>query len=311
MFHLFFTALIMCALFIHNTNTQSFQVQHTTNHPENLLKSLQHELKDPSYRTEILPNNFSHLSQLIVAGNSSEQSPTYLRSIIKLFSNMLKGAEYVNAYECSSFLEKLPTLVHPYFSLTASRAYINQPALYDAHIFDRFKATVNNVLYFKFSSEYESFKKNPNEFLDMISSEILSLAQEEVTREQLRQGIIRFLDIALSKLIWDVHEPETMWNTTKNIAHHLAGLVEHNILDDVNDLDDLYWTLLTRHCYFVELMAADLPISFYTTVKNDIKAGNILLLELAEQDSFVESKLSYMQRSLMIAEAQSRAYHKA
>jgi hypothetical protein len=288
----------------------SFQVQHTTNNSENLLKSLKHDLKNPSYRTEILPNNFSHLSQLIVSGNSNNQPPAYLRSIIKLFSNMLKSAEYVNAYEFESFMNKFPAMVQPYFSLTASRSYITQPLLYDAHMFDRFKETVNNVLYFKFSSDYEEFKKNPTEFLAHVSSEIVTIAQEEVNREQLRQAIIRFEEIALSKLIWNVSEPEKSWTITKKIANHLATLVECNILDDLNDLDDLYWTLLTRYCYFIDLTAVDLAPSFYSTIKNDISSGNILLLELEEQDAIVEPKLSYMQRTLMVAQAQSQAYHK-
>src|SRR5436189_3005359 len=169
MVHHLIALLLMCiSLFINSTNTKSFQVQHTTNNSENLLKSLQYELKDPTYRTEILPNNFSHLSNLIISGNTNNQPPAYLRSIIKLFSNMLKSAEYVNAYEFELFMDKFPTIVQPYFSLNASRSYITQQTLYDAHMFDRFKVTVNNVLYFKFSSEYESFKKNPNEFLEYI-----------------------------------------------------------------------------------------------------------------------------------------------
>jgi hypothetical protein len=307
--HHLIALLLMCILSIHNTNTHSFQVQHTTNNPENLLKSLQNELKDPSYRTEILPNNFSHLFNLITSGNTNNQSPTYLRSIIKLFSNMLKGAEYVNAYEFESFMARFPILVQPYFSLNASKSYITQVALYDAHMFDRFKVTVNNVLYMKFSSEYESFKRNPNEFLEYISSEIVTIAQEEITREQLRQGIIRFAEIALSKLIWDVSNPEKSWDNTKKIATHFATLLEYNILDDLNDLDDLYWSLLTRYCYFIDVTAIDLFPAFYTTIKNDISSGKVLLLELAEQDSFVEPKLSYMQRTIMKAQAQSEAYH--
>ncbi len=302
--------LFMSTLFIHNTNVYSFQAQHTTNNRESLLKALQEELKDPSYRTHVLPNNFSHMTNLITSGSMENQPPAYLRSIIKLFSNMLKSSDYVNAYECESFLKKLPHIVQPYFSLNVSRAYITERTLYDAHMFDRFKVTVNNVLYVKFSSEYEAFKRDPNSFLDMLSSEIISIAQEEVTREQLRQGIVRFAEIALSKLIWNVGHAEKSWATTKKIADHLASLLEYNILDDLNDLDDLYWTLLTRYCYFVDITATDLAPSFYAVVKKDITEGNTLLLELAEQDAIVEPKLLYMQRTLMAAEAQSRAYHK-
>jgi len=297
------------SLFIHSINTYSYQVQNTINSQENLLKSLQYELKDPSYRTTILPNNFSHLSNLILNGNTNNQPPAYLRSTIKLFSNLLKSAEYVNASAFENFLATFPKAAQPYFSLPISRSYITNTALYDADMFDRFKQTVNNVMYSSFSSNYESFKQNPGQFLENLSSEILTIAQEEVTREQLRQGIVRFAEIALSKLIWDVAQPEKSWEITKKIGDQLAELLEQNILDDANDLDDLYWTLLTRYCYFIDITATDTAPSFYTTIKKDIAAGNIILFELEEQDAIVESKHLYMQRALFSAEAQSRAHY--
>lgn len=296
-------------LFIHSINVHSFQVQDTTKSQENLLKSLQYELRDPSYRKKILPNNFNHLSNLISTGNNSNQPPAYLRSVVKLFSNLLKGAEYVNAQAFETFMDTFPTLAQPYFSLTASRTYITNGALYDAHMFDRFKATVNNVLYFKFSSDYDAFKQDPAKFLEHISSEILTIAQEEITREHVRQSIVRFGEITLNKLIWDVAQPEKSWSNVKRIADQLATLLEYNVLDDTNDLDDLYWTLITRYCYFLDLTATDIAPSFYTHVKHDLLAGNIILFELPEQDSIIETKLSYMQRTLISAEAQSRAHY--
>jgi hypothetical protein len=277
MIHNLIAFLCSCSLFIHSTNVYSFQVQDTTYQKENLLKSLQCELKDPSYRTITLPNNFSHLSKLISNGNSNNQPPAYLRSVIKLFSNLLKGAEYVNASAFENFLETFPTIISPYFTLSTSRKYITNEALYDAHLFDRFQASVNNALYFKFSSDYESFKQNPTQFLENISSEILLIAQEEVSREQLRQSIIAFIEIALSKMIWDVSQPEKSWLTTKTIANQLAELLDQNIIEDTNDLDDLYWSLVSRYSYFITITATDIDPSFFTTIKNDISNSDVIL----------------------------------
>jgi hypothetical protein len=296
-------------LLSHSTNIYSNQVQNTKNRQENLLQSLQYELKDPSYRTTILPNNFNYLSQLLALGNKNGQPPAYARSVIKLFSNLLKSAEYVNAQALEQCMSNFSELVEPYFSLTLSRTYITHTALYDAHMFDRFKETVNNALYHTFSTEYESFRADPAHFLNSLSNTIVVLAQEEVTREQIRHSIMRFAEIALSKCIWDIAAPEKSWLTTKKIADHLATLLERNILEDTNDLDDLYWSLLTRYCYFIDIMATDLEPSFYIFIKNDIAAQGTILFDLPEQDSFVESKLSYMQRTLLKAESQSRAYH--
>jgi hypothetical protein len=311
MMHRLIALLLIYTLSSHSINAQSFQGKDIAPHnQDNLIISLQKELRTPEYRKETLPNDFSHLSHLVNFGTSSNQSPVYLRSIIKLFSNMLKSSHYVNASAFSHLLETLPADLVPYFSLPATREYITDSAFYDATFVDRFKASVHTVLYSKFSAEYESFRQDPDMFLKKISGNIVTIAQEEIMQEQLRQGIIRFCEIALSKLIWDPAAQETTWNITKKISEQLVTLLEHNILDDTNDLDDLHWTLLNRYCYFIELTATDMPESFYKTIRSDIRSNDLVLFALKEQDYIVEPKLSYMQRTLL--EAETAAYrHKA
>ncbi len=307
MMHRFITLLIVCTLSIHSINAQSLQEKDTALHNQtDLIASLQKTLKKPQYRREILPNDFSALSHFITFGTNNNLSAPYLRSVVKLFSNMLKSSQYVNASAFSQLLEDLPAQLLPYFALPASRAYITNSALYDATFVDRFNATVNNMLFSKFSTEYASFRQDPNAFLQNISTNIVTIAQEEITQEQLRQGIIRFCEIALNKLVWDPTTHAQTWDSTKKIAEQLATLLEHNILDDANDLDDLYWTLLNRYCYFIELTATDMPESFYASVREDLRSNNIVLFALKEQDFMVEPKLSYMQRTLI--EAETAAY---
>lgn len=304
-----FLLLTMSTLSIHSINANSFQAKDTAQqNQDNLIISLQKELRTPQYRKEILPNDFSHLSQLITFGTSTNQPPAYLRSIIKLFSNMLKSSHYVNASAFSDMLTTFPHDLAPYFALPASRMYMSNSALYDATFVDRFKATVQTMLYSKFSTEYDSFRQDPDLFLKKISGGIVTIAQEEFVQEQLRQNIIRFCEIGLSKLVWDPAAHEQTWAITKKIAEQLVTLLAHNILDDANDLDDLHWTLLNRYCYFIELTATDMPESFYQTIKDDLRSNDIVLFALKEQDYIVEPKLSYMQRTLIEAETAAYCY---
>jgi len=305
----FITLLIIFTLFIHSINANSFQEKNII--PQNqdtLIITLQKELRTPEYRKNILPHDFSYLLQLISYGTALNQPVIYLRSIIKLFSNMLKSSHYVNAHAFSEMLETLPSTLIPYFSLAPSQRYITQLISYNSDFMDRFNTTVHHILYSKFSSEYESFKQDPELFLQQISSTITVVAQEEIAQEQLRQSIIRFFEIALSKLIWDPANAEQSWVLTKKIAEQLATLLNHNILDDTNDLDDLYWTLVNRYCYFIELMATEMPESFYKEIKNDLVTHKIILFALEEQDHMVEPKLSYLQRTLVEAETASYCY---
>lgn len=307
MIHRFFPLITVLILSIHSINADSFQAKHMPHdNQDTALTSLQQHLRTPQYKKEVLPNDFSYISHLITFGTTRNQPPAYLRSVIKMFSNMLKSSNYVNAYAFSELLQEMPAIVNPYFAFPLSSRYITNSALYDASFADRFAATIHSALYIKFSTEYESFRQNPDLFLRTISADIVSLAQEEVEQAQIRQSIIRFCEIALSKLIWHPSEQEKTWDITKRIATQLATLLEHNILDDTNDLDDLYWTLLNRYCYFMEVAALDMPESYYSALKNDIRSNKIVLFELPEQDFIVEPKLSYMQRSIM--EAEVRAY---
>jgi hypothetical protein len=299
--------LIIQIFSIHSINAHSFQAKDTQlDNNDNFITLLQQELRSPHYRKKILPNDFSNFYHVINFGTTNNQPPAYLRSVVKMFSNMLKSSQYVNAYAFSHLLERLPVLVNPYFTLPLSTRYITNSTLRDASFADRFASTAYNALYSKFSTEYESFRQNPDLFLKNMSNDIVAIAQEEVAQEQVRQSIIRFCEIALSKLIWNPAEQENTWKITKKIAEQLATLLEHNIIDDSNDLDDLYWTLITRYCYFMEVAATDLNETFYNSVKNDISSQKIIVFQMPEQDSMIESKLSYMQGSLMDAEV--RAY---
>jgi hypothetical protein len=301
------TGSLLC--FILNINLYSYQAQNTPAQDPRFIQSIQDKLKDPEYRTKILPNNFNHLSNLIATGMHANQPPAYLQSVMKLFSNMLKGAEYVNAQAFEDFLTTLPSIAQPYFHLNQSRSFITQGALYDAHLFERINASVNNILYQSFSTQYESFRKDPTTFLSSIGGTIVSVVQEEISHEQARQAIVKFTETALNKLVWDVTNPEQSWRTVKNTANKLAELLEYNILDDTNDLDDFYWSLVTRYCYIINLTASEMPASFYKYVKDDIATHDIILFELNEQDNFMEKKSSYVQRMLMMAEAQSRFHN--
>ena len=269
------------------------------------------EVKKPEFQKEILPHDFTCFIDLLQYGNKTRQSRAYTYSLVKLFSNILKGSEYVNAYAFSTLLEQLPNTLKDYFIVRKAENYLGNKTLYDVDMLDRFKEVVNAMLYTKFTSEFEVFKKEPGEFLDNLSGEIMQIAEEEMSIEQLRQSIIRFLEIGLSKLVWSPEDEGKTWKSVKTVSHQLATLVDNNILVDVNDLDDLFWTLVYRYCYFLDITGSDLSIEFYEKVKSDIAGQQLLFLELEEQeDRLVESKASYLTRSLLQAEAKCRAYKK-
>jgi len=126
--------------------------------------------------------------------------------------------------------------------------------------------------------------------------------------ELLRQMLIRFLEVGLNKLVWSPKEADKSWESVKTMSHQLAALMEYNIINDLNDLDELYWSLLHRYRYFIELHSTDLSLSFYQQVKADIMNKNLMLLELEEQETFIESKASCLLHAVLAQEAKKRMY---
>ncbi len=306
--------VIMCICFIpsvlgsKNIEDQAALQKHTS--PQTLLQSIEPELKKPEYRQEVLPNNFSYFIQLLEYGKKTKQSRMYAQSIFRLFGNMLKGSQYVNAYVFSDLLGQIPELIKDNFMLYKLQPFLSYNALNDLELLDRFQQAVVNMMYTKFTSSYDQFKEDPEKFLDELSHKITQITEEEVSIEQLRQTTIRFLDTGLNKLVWSPENKEKVWESVKTISQNLSTLMEHNIIDDVNDLDDLFWTLVHRFCFFIELTSTELPVAFYEKIKKDIASQQLLLFELEEQESFIESKTDCLMRTVLTYEAKKRAHDK-
>lgn len=249
----------------------------------------------------------SCLDQFIAYANVIEQPQMYLRSTFKLFSNKLKSCDYINPYQLLSILDQLFIQLDSYVKPERVQSYLRNAMLLEGNMFDRFQAVTNNLLYAKFSTEYETFKQDPDLFLEHISHDITQIAQEEVKIELMRQSLVRFLEISLSKLVWSPAEQEKSWDNVKRISNKLAFLVERNILTDVNDLDDLFWSLIHRYCFFLDITSGMMPSRVYQAIRDEISSQQLILLELEEQDDFVERKGHCLNRTLIQAEIKTRA----
>jgi hypothetical protein len=272
------------------------------------FEAIQSDLRSPEYVSDILGGNFDYFIQLLAHGKATNQSRSYTRSVVKLFSNLLKGTQWVNAYAFSDMLTQLPDLIKDHFVLYRTNIILRNAALADADTLDRFNASVSTLLYTKFNNEYDSFRRDPAAFLDEITYQIIEIAEEEVTIEQLRQNVIRFLETAIGKLVWSPKDEIKTWQSVKKIALQLANLMENNIIDDINDLDDLYWSLIHRYCFLLDINATEMPVSFYEEIQQDLIAQQPLLVTLEEQEEFIERKAECLVRVLARSKAKRAAF---
>ena len=277
--------------------------------PTFLLHSIEKDLQDPKYRQDILPSNFSYPIQLLDHGKRTNQSSEFAQDIFSLFSKLIKGAEYVNCYALSSFIEKIPDLTKHYFNGYQLESAQHLILANDLDMLERLQKAVTSIVYTKFAYDFSLCKEKPEQFLNDLAQRIISATTQEVKMEQLRQTIIRFLEVALSKLIWSPKDGFKSWEIAKKLSHQLASLMEYNIIEDHNDIDELFWTLIHRYRYFLELHHTDMSLTFYQKLKTDMQQQKILLFELEEQEPFLQTKQTCLLSTVLAQEAKKRASH--
>jgi hypothetical protein len=163
---------------------------------QGMKRYLKYVYNRTEYCTEYLPHNFCHFIEFLEYGKKTEQEPIYVQSAIRLFANKVKATRYITAYAFADMTARLPELLSCYFKK-------EDPALTHTT-----KDKIVTMFYDNFLSQFSLFKKDPKTFLNDLATEVLSVVegsdvvQKEVDREQLRQTLIRFLELSLDKVIW-------------------------------------------------------------------------------------------------------------
>lgn len=311
-------SLAILTLISHSAKTQDNQYIHTTTNEfdrknidpflpinfntEGIEYFFKNVFNDSKYGTEFLPNDFSHILQFLQHGVDTQQGPAFAQSVFRLFTNKLKSASYVNAYAFLDLLIPLTNILQNYF------------VDYKPKSIDSLKTTVNDVLYSSFLSQFDFFKRDPKTFFGNLSNEILNslnreltISEKEIRREQLRQAIVKFLEICSNKLIWSPEDSSNIWNSIKSISRRVTMMLKKNILKDIDQLDDLVWSLTHRLCFFIDLVGSDLPVSFYQNIRQDLIRKNTIISRLEEQEPLISSKSDHLIQSITTGEAKSRA----
>lgn len=275
-----------------------------------LLQSLEKDLQNPVYIKNILPYDLHYISALLNHGAKTQLDRSYHQSVLRLFTNLFKKTPCINAYCFDEFIVQIPQFLKIHIEPTHAKTILHQIQLMDLEMVHRFQATVNGILFQSLSNHYDIFKKNPEQFLNSISQTITTIAQEEIAIEQLRVALIRFLETGLNKLVWGYDTIETSWENIKNLSKHLADLIALKILDDPCDLDDIYWSLLTRYCYFLEIHATTISMQFYENLEKELDQDLPFIVSLDEQESFIESKNAYFRRTIRNCKTKQSAFQR-
>lgn len=261
----------------------------------------------------ILSQDGSHILQFLDLSNEMNLGPETVYVCFRLFYNKIKACELIDDTVVLQILNPLPSLVGRYFVSENTQDFHTNLSIISKNI--------ENILLTKFTDHLIDFQNEPESFVSKLATELTLYYQKEVETIQkqhmkeesvnrLREITIRFFDTALGKVIWDPSMHVNIWESFISMGQGLGQLATDNILNHMDDLDDLLWTLVHRFCFFLDLTGTRLPLSFYQEVETDLENGAVFFLEYKEQDEGITTKKETIMHALVQAKTRALAYEK-
>ncbi len=255
---------------------------------ESLEKFFTLEFNNPRYVREKLPYSLENLSKFLRHGKQTSQGRKYCDATMRLFKQKVSESDGLSGLAFTEWLNEFPGLVDHLFAEVDKGTGK--------------KKAVKNVLYREFLSQFKELSANPASFFDHLADEVLAAADpdanQEISRDHLRQVIIRFLETCISRLFWDPADKDT-WTNMRQIGELLGKLYQHKIIADRDDLNDLCWSLVHRICHHINTFSQELPLEFYEELRKEIQNPSSMLLTLEEQEALITSKRQALERVVL------------
>ncbi|KKQ11735.1 MAG: hypothetical protein US22_C0015G0006 [candidate division TM6 bacterium GW2011_GWF2_36_6] len=122
--------------------------------------------------------------------------------------------------------------------------------------------------------------------------------------------ILRFVETLLDKTVWDDNSAEEIWPSFISVSNNIQKLALTGIIDHLDDLDDLLWSLTHCFCRYFTSFGISVPTAIYNKIELDLKNSEISFLEEPEQDDGIKTKKEHILEALMKAKFKAYAYEK-
>jgi hypothetical protein len=186
---------------------------------------------------DFMANCFIHIIDLISYAHKYCPNPIFIKQIFSLFAQKGKELKQVNPFAFLYFLETI------------------YPIILELIITDKktMKEYIKNILSTGLTEDQELFNSAPESFVDKYSIKLTELFEQHSTNyEMIFLSFLSCVETYAERVIFD----------TTNAEESIAVLIK--LLSILNDysisnlcentiIHRLYWTLIYRFCYFVEL----------------------------------------------------------
>lgn len=247
------------------------------------------------YPQNFLALNFIHVISGISLAPKNDQPRRYMRKLLSLFAPKMQNI-YINPYAFSQLLDQIPLTIAPFCNIRQEKFLI----------IDAIKECVYSCLV----DDFTQLKNDPETTLRTLAHSLYDIVtpteDRDISIRELQHAYHYFCARGLGNLVWSPSEQSETWFLVKTLAKQLEKCTEYNLLDE-EMLDDLFWVLLDRFAFFIDLCASDLDQHFFDTVYYDLKTEKAALWLAQEREEFITTKLAFLQNVLMEAEIKSRA----
>lgn len=247
------------------------------------------------YPQGFLALNFLHVISGINLASQAEQPRRYMRKLFYLFDPKMQMI-YINPYAFSEMLNHLPLAMTPFCNKAQEKRII----------VEAIKETIGSCLV----NNFTQLKKDPETTLNKLAQNIYALTvsgeERDISIAQLQYAFHYFLARGISNLVWSPSDQIDSWELVKTLSHQIEKCLECNLIDE-EMVDDLFWVLLQRYAFFMDICAADLHQAFFDAINKDLRTERASLWLLEEREEFITTKLSFLKNALMEAEIKSRA----
>ena len=259
---------------------------------------------------DVLSQNGKHVIEFLQMCKELNVETELAYTGLRLFYNKIKSCELIDYTVILQVLKPLPELLGSFLSTEDN-----------VQDFSFLKINFEKILLNKFTEHLPKFESEPDIFLHDLSKDLAKKAKEELIKsekeqnekemkERLRQMTVKFLEIALSKTIWEPTHYESIWSSVNEIASLIYILGDRNILEHMDDLDDLIWSLVHRFCFFLDFTGSILPTQFYELVETEINNNMVFFLETPELDEGIKSKKEFILDALSKAKVKALAFER-
>ncbi len=254
-----------------------------------------HSFNKKEYGTDFLPHNFTHMVQFLRYAYNTNQPLEFSEGVMRLFNQKLKSSSYVSAPAIERFLMQATPLLEYKFA--------QKPC----NLWHEFKST----LWTTFKKNFTFLQRHPDGFFEELSKQLERQVETAVTSpDRARATLVRFCTASLDKSIWCAQDQEETWHCFKKIGGLIQNLHTKKIVPDELDVNDMYWSLVERYCFFLELSGSQLSLNTCNLIKEDLATHGAPWLLHKEQEAHTQTKSERLITALLEAEARIRLNQK-